>query len=843
MAWHVATAASVSLSDNHEHLQETTPTVWRPSRLPRSTGVVAISQPPRPDSPSSSTYDVRHTSIVMLMSHSSPAPALPTSKAPTAGSNPAPSKIPTYLRTLKSGLELLLRNTEPFLEGTPFQIPVKVINAFIELANVISDNNSDLKTLFEDVSKKVEIMNDSLEKAASAEAKDRVCNFSRLLKQEMEHIEEMRSRGLFVKILESDENTKAIAAVVQKIDGLLKDFQLHITIAIERKVDDLTIQSSLNVLYHAAANDASHTAGERYNEPGCHPETRKDIIADLLTRALRDDPSGSILWVHGPAGAGKSALMQSLCEELAKKGRLAGSFFFKRGHPSRGRAMKLFPTIAYQVAFLSPQLKGALGACIANDPAIVDKQPSKQLQKPVVEPYGATAPTQTLVVVIDGLDECEDPTRRQEILRAIGNALHEFQPRLRFLVASRPEPDIAKAFSELNVHHDPTDIGKSFEDLARPWPSKVDLERLVQKSSGYFIYAKTVIQFIDDKKFRPEKRLRIIMDVKNPDYDKPFAALDQLYTQILDAEDPRPEHFRILSILAARMHFSPKEIEQLLGLEPGDVQLMLRGLHSLIKMPSVSESHSGNRSITVHHASFLDFLNDPARSGKFHYGDFHHQSLASDIIRVFCDIHDTRPINPLDHVAWIIYAYTLLTAPWLFNIRLVLDYSWAELRTAVCSLREIFGEDEAAIQSFIRFISHPSWMRKLHPDPTLWGMAERSLWLANNDIREPGAVCSPPGWGRLLRTCTPSFDILHNLCESMRDGRNIEEAYNIQEWLKTFPDPPPALTAQFQETQRIITEAAEKAWATHHWGHKTPKERWIDWMEEQWTDWKQRTGW
>jgi hypothetical protein len=39
--------------------------------------------------------------------------------------------------------------------------------------------------------------------------------------------------------------------------------------------------------------------------------------------------------------------------------------------------------------------------------------------------------------------------------------------------------------------------------VSDPWPSQTAVEHLVAKSSGYFIYAVTVIKFIDDQDFRP----------------------------------------------------------------------------------------------------------------------------------------------------------------------------------------------------------------------------------------------------------------------------------------------------------------------------------------------------
>jgi hypothetical protein len=46
------------------------------------------------------------------------------------------SKIPGYAETLKNGFVLLAKKTEPFLNGTPFKIPISVLNSFIDLASV-----------------------------------------------------------------------------------------------------------------------------------------------------------------------------------------------------------------------------------------------------------------------------------------------------------------------------------------------------------------------------------------------------------------------------------------------------------------------------------------------------------------------------------------------------------------------------------------------------------------------------------------------------------------------------------------------------------------------------------
>jgi energy-coupling factor transporter ATP-binding protein EcfA2 len=103
-------------------------------------------------------------------------------------------------------------------------------------------------------------------------------------------------------------------------------------------------------------------------------------------------PSRTILWLYGPAGSGKSAVAQSFCQRLQEQGRLGGSSFFKRGHPSRGNAKKLFPTIAYQLALLLPELRQLISHRIENDPAIVDRSLSQLDHRAMSEefPFAAT---------------------------------------------------------------------------------------------------------------------------------------------------------------------------------------------------------------------------------------------------------------------------------------------------------------------------------------------------------------------------------------------------------------------------------------------------------------------
>lgn len=395
------------------------------------------------------------------------------------------------------------------------------------------------------------------------------------------------------------------------------------------------------------------------------------MLEELSKWSSADDPRSRVLWLHGPAGSGKSAIAQSLCQKVEAEGSLGGSFFFKRGHSSRGNASKLFSTIAYQLALHLPTLNHIISQIVAGDPSIITRSLSIQLQRLIVEPCQQMTPTRTLTIIIDGLDECEGQNIQQEVLRSIGNAVQGQAFPLRFLVASRPEPYIQKILNApglvglhklVNVEESFSDVRRYLQDeftriqqehsetmpvLSTPWPEPGVVDALVQNSSGYFIYASTVIQFIDDMDFRPTERLEVVMGIKEPDFGSPFGALDQLYSQILSAVPRRPQLLKILAVITAGFWLSIPHVEQFLSMEPGDFHLALRGLHSVIKIDSEEDE------FTIHHASFRDFLDDPTRSGTFYVGGVTHRTdLSYHVLKAFLYTHGDPSLNQRGHVAW-----------------------------------------------------------------------------------------------------------------------------------------------------------------------------------------------
>jgi hypothetical protein len=271
-----------------------------------------------------------------------------------------------------------------------------------------------------------------------------------------------------------------------------------------------------------------------------------------------------IMWLYGPAGAGKSAIAQSIAEKCHEIGLLLTTFFSK-SDGSRNCSQHLVPTLAYQVALLIPETRECISAAILHDPLVFTKSLPTQIEllligplRPLINSGYFSDPNSHRLIIIDGLDECRDSKGQQKIVEQISNALMVQNVPLIFLVASRPEAHVSLTFNlpaqaivltriGLDGHYKPIEdirvyLDDSFKHIRythprkdfipKSWPSANQVNILVDKASGQFIYAATVVKYIDPLQHSPIDRLEVILGLHPPHNDRPFAELDALYTEI-----------------------------------------------------------------------------------------------------------------------------------------------------------------------------------------------------------------------------------------------------------------------------------------------------------------------
>ena len=157
---------------------------------------------------------------------------------------------------------------------------------------------------------------------------------------------------------------------------------------------------------------------------------------------------------------------------------------------------------------------------------------------------------------------------------------------------------------------------------ATPWPSEGVVQSLAERASGQFIYASTVIKFIDDRDFQPQQRLDMILGTLPHGMFSPFAEIDLLYTHILDAvpaSKVEKSLFCIGVIICYGLYASVSRakiltndldfLNELLQLNSGGVEHLLRELHSVLDVQS---------NVSILHTSFSDFLRCQTRSGRYY---------------------------------------------------------------------------------------------------------------------------------------------------------------------------------------------------------------------------------
>ncbi|KJA20943.1 hypothetical protein HYPSUDRAFT_103369, partial [Hypholoma sublateritium FD-334 SS-4] len=270
---------------------------------------------------------------------------------------------------------------------------------------------------------------------------------------------------------------------------------------------------------------AFHNSKQRVDPPRCHAHTREAVLEELFDWIVGNVPREAwIAWLSGAAGAGKSAICQSIAEICIQRGVKVASFFFFRTDDTRNTIDPVVATLAYQVIQLLPETKDIIIQAIESHPLIFEQTFETQLDVLIVTPIRrlhASDPSLALLLIIDGIDECADKRTQMDLIHTFGKLLRNRDLPLTILFGSRRESHLQMAFNRKEVagvlkqlllddnYHADDDIRKflldQFDDikqthpqrkrLGSAWPAAEHVQQIVEKSSGQFIYASVVVKF------------------------------------------------------------------------------------------------------------------------------------------------------------------------------------------------------------------------------------------------------------------------------------------------------------------------------------------------------------
>ncbi|KAF9034313.1 hypothetical protein BJ165DRAFT_673938 [Panaeolus papilionaceus] len=430
-----------------------------------------------------------------------------------------------------------------------------------------------------------------------------------------------------------------------------------------------------DILERRIAPGAFHDSKRTYDPPKCQSRSKNGIVSMIIQWLMDAGKDNAIMWMYGPAGSGKSSIMQSVSQYCSDQSMLAASFFFAKDSAGLNTEKHLMSTIAYQISHSIPETRRFIAQAIESDPSVFSGSLETQLQTLVVTPLlQAYASVDKRVsrkwarlLVIDGLDECQGANTQRYIVRILSTALIHKKVPLFILVSSQPEPPIRDSFNSYDLREAITtlvldehylsdaEIRRYFYsrfDLIRQthpmraqlpvaWPSSESINHLISRAAGQFIYATTVIKYIQSPQHRPNDRLDALLRLNNPLQAIPFAELDCIYRHVFVSVHNIKGVLRILgALLFAQRIFSkksasgtevpipvtdPRFLEELLSLNRGDVSFILGDLDSILNVPDsrkavatngAQTTTGGAEGIRILHSSLIDFLTDRYRAGK-----------------------------------------------------------------------------------------------------------------------------------------------------------------------------------------------------------------------------------
>jgi NACHT domain len=189
----------------------------------------------------------------------------------------------------------------------------------------------------------------------------------------------------------------------------------------------------------------------------CVPGTKVSLIDDIVhwlpgITATNHVCAERIYLLLGRPRCGKSAVSHTVAQRLHDEGRLGSAIFLARNVESRNSAQAIFSTMACDLAAFDDKIKEGISQAIGKNPSLPTAALERQFQGLIVGPTRELTIIGPVLLIIDGLDECQDIQERRRLLRILVRELDNLPTNFRILITARPEPDIEDAFRGHNGH-------------------------------------------------------------------------------------------------------------------------------------------------------------------------------------------------------------------------------------------------------------------------------------------------------------------------------------------------------------------------------------------------------
>jgi len=407
----------------------------------------------------------------------------------------------------------------------------------------------------------------------------------------------------------------------------------------------------------------------------CLVGTRKAEIEAIMKWIEVDEVKKPLFLVQGRIGTGKTTLLNTISQRSKADGYYAAGYFFSGTDHARNTPGRFINTITYQVAEAIPEFRPYVARIIEAGPSILDRSIESQTQRLLLEPLRqlkADYPeffVRPHVIIIDALDECGELNDQIRVITALTELLKQEHISFLCLLSCGLNLPIAREISTTHaalIHNriilgkdektEKADIwaylGASFTrirdkhvlrtHIPNDWPAESDLETIVKRSGGLFIYPATIIRHLESTSNHPHEELGTILQILTTKREvDPLAELDRLYQTLMSLVENLTgiNTAQILGLHLVRSSpnfWIPKTVEYAGTFNFENHFRSLNADFILAPLASVLECAGGH--IRFYHLSFAQFLLDPARSGKYfvHPETWQHK-VVSQLVQAFYD--------------------------------------------------------------------------------------------------------------------------------------------------------------------------------------------------------------
>ncbi|KAJ3019449.1 UNVERIFIED_CONTAM: hypothetical protein HDU68_010662, partial [Siphonaria sp. JEL0065] len=417
----------------------------------------------------------------------------------------------------------------------------------------------------------------------------------------------------------------------ESMEFLHKNIQRAIQATAVAISNDLeSIESASDDVLYDWLRPVDFSADHQKFEEAYVPPTRQWMLKNLRTWMTREQ---SILCLLGGAGVGKSVFAW-LAHQNPLNYVAPAIFFCRHNNERKNSAKNIISTLAYQLAMHSSEFRRYLLG-------VLEKEVTEQADNPDMIPLIQRAAAfkllildglslikipsgQTLLIVIDALDECGRPgdIGRANLLLTIKDHYQSLSKGIKLLVTSRPEEDIVLALESIQPDEMIVREQQAIEDVfmyLQVKLTKLCAEakvfygdsinnaacRLAEASQGVFVFAALAIKQLTELDKEPATfQLDLLTNVDNWCSG---GSMDSIYSPFLQSHyaeslNQDVSMFRAFMgvVLALAVGLTAESIASLLSVPVFQVDSVVLKLRSIL--------HLEDGRITVLHKSVKDFL-------------------------------------------------------------------------------------------------------------------------------------------------------------------------------------------------------------------------------------------